>query len=210
MTKHLIFLVVSMLSILNPIGNAGIFLGLTKNAGNTMRKRIAVHTTIAVFIILFITVWVGINLLNFFGISLAAFEVAGSLVVFRIGFEMLHAKEDTAQHHTYPDQRIAISTRNKNDIAVVPLAIPIIAGPGAISTVILHGSGSVAHKVMMSGVIFSCALVIGITLWFSPVIARLLGVAGTRVITRLMGLILSAIAAQMLINGLLQVFPGLK
>ena len=132
MAKHLIFLAVSMLSILNPIGNAGIFLGLTKNVSDKLRKKIVIETTIAVFIILFVTVWVGLNLLNFFGISLAAFEVAGSLVVFRIGFDMLQAKEDTEQHHTYPDQRIAISTRNK-DIAVVPLAIPIIAGPGAIS-----------------------------------------------------------------------------
>ena len=206
MTKPLILSTINLLTILNPIGNAGIFLGMTKGTSYAVKRRIAWHTALAVLIVMLIGLWAGQRLLVFFGIGISAFEVAGSLVVFRIGFDMLQAKEDTSAHHTYPDQRIgAVNLRHKHDIAVVPLAIPIIAGPGTISTLIVHSSGGLHDKLLLSGITVICAFIIGLTLWFAPTIARWLGAAGMRVVTRLMGLVLTAIAAQMFINAVITV-----
>lgn len=198
-------LTIALLAILNPIGNAAIFVSMIK--GDTHAKhKTAISCAIAVAIILLVTIWVGIGLLKTFGISIGAFQTAGGLIVILIGLSMLKGQNPTHADHLNPQAQT-----NSGSIAVVPLAIPIIAGPGAMTTIILHMTylNSINYKIIISIICFILAAIIGVVLYFSPYIAKTLGNSGMRIMTSIMGLVITAIAFQMLASGLLKLLPGL-
>ena len=123
MNGYIIF-IAAMIAILNPIGNAAIYLSLVSDQSAAEQHATAVRTGIAIAIILVITIWVGMPLLKFFGISLSAFEAAGGLVILLIGLSMARAQPHQPEYHTYVESS---AHSEKNDVSVVPLAIPIIA-----------------------------------------------------------------------------------
>ena len=206
-SQQLISLGIALFAILNPIGNAAIYVGMTSKLSNTEKHKTAIVCALCVALILVITTWIGLGLLKFFGISIGAFQVAGGMIVTTIGLSMLkgHPHSHSA-HKSYKTQ-----ATERSSLAVVPLAIPIIAGPGAMTTLISHMTtlNTIHDKFTISTLCCILSAIIGLTLYCAPMIAKLIGEEGMNIVTRLMGLVLTSIAIQMLGSGLLQLFPGL-
>ena len=195
-----ITLFVGLFAMMNPFGNAAIFLSMTSADKNTDIKKVARTCTNAVAIILIVTVWVGTYLLELFGISINALTVAGGIIVLLIGLNMLSSNSSAST-----------SSSSSVNIGVVPLAMPLIAGPGAMATVLGHTSllQTWESKIMVSIVCVAMALVIGIILRFSQKLVDLIGESGLDVVTRVMGLVICGIAIQLLADGLPKLLPGL-
>lgn len=200
---------VGLIAILNPLGNTAIYIGMTAHLPSKVQHRCALHCSFAVFVILLLSIWFGQPMLSVFGISLGAFGSAGGIIVFLIALSMVRGQPHSPNYHTHIEGKAP--AHSGSQIAVVPLAIPIIAGPGAISTVIAHGYlfQSAQDKALESGIALVITVGIGIILFFAPLVGKALGEYGMKVTTRVMGLILAAIAMQMLGSGLIGLFPGL-
>jgi len=206
--QALITLTVALLAILNPIGNAAIYASIVSTKTKAEKSKAALVCAIAVMIILVITTWAGLDILKFFGISIGAFQGAGGVVVLLIGLSMIRGKAHTHEH----DNSDSAQRFNDNDsVAVVPLAMPIIAGPGAITALIAHmkNLNSLYDKLEISLICIMLAILVGVVLFFAPTIGRVVGESGMKVATRIMGLILTAIAFDMLASGMAALFPGL-
>jgi multiple antibiotic resistance protein len=168
--------------------------------------RTALKTSVAVGVILILAVWGGDGLLSFFGIGMPAFRIAGGLLVLIIAIAMFGARTSPARH-TDAEQAEAEA---KNDIAVVPMAIPLLAGPGAISLTIVdaHQVAGLADRLILSlGIVGVAAIVWGVLRMAEPIGERL-GTSGLNIGTRVMGLILAAMAVQFMADGMLELFPG--
>lgn len=200
---------VALIAVMNPIGNAALYIGMSADRTVHEQHKIAMACAVGVFIILLLAVWVGMPILKVFGVNLSSFEAAGGLVVTLIGLKMIRGGVHTHVH----DKRVEASEdKHKSHIAIVPLAMPIIAGPGAMSTIIANAKNfpTVADKITLSFVMLGVSVLIAIVLFFAPFIGRCLGKYGMRIVTRVMGLLLTAIALQMLAMGLNGLFPGLS
>jgi len=186
-------LLVGLLAVVNPLGALPIFLSMTNKNDPKADERTIRRAAIAVALILLISAWAGESLLGFFGITIDAFRTAGGLLILLMGITMLHGKQSHVQHH--PSE--AESVKDKEDISVVPLAIPLMAGPGAISLVILnankiHGwQGDI--KLVLA--IVSVAAIAWLVLMIAEKMRDKIGTIGLNIITRIMGLILAAIGA---------------
>ncbi len=205
--KHIITFAIAMLAITNPLGNLAIFAGLTGDKSPQEKKKTAFVAGAAITAILLIVTWSGELILEGFGIDIASFETAGGLIIALIGLSMLHAKT-SSMHHSPEEHEEA---KSKDSVAVVPIAIPIVAGPGAITTIVVETQkyGSIEDKITVSVVCLGISILLWICFYFSGPVSRLLGVTGINIVTRIMGIILAAIAFQMLSNGLKSLFPGL-
>ncbi len=198
---------ISLIAILNPAGSVGVFLSMTSDRSAQERQQIALVATLTIFITLVLITWIGIPILNLFGISLPAFEITGRLIILLRGLAMLNSKETET-----PTSQTAegMEPRSKREsIAVVPLAIPIIAGPGAMTNVIIFSqNSSIGYKFIVCGGILAVSLMMGVVLFFAPRIGRMIGETGINITTRIMGLLLAAIAMSMITSGLALMFPG--
>lgn len=199
---------VGIFAILNPLGAIPIYLSLTADRRPEEMQRNAVKASIAVAVILILAVWAGDALLAFFGIGIPAFRIAGGLLVLIIAIAMFDARTSPARH-TDAEQAEAEA---KNDIAVVPLAIPLLAGPGAISLAIVdaHQAGSFSGKLVFCLGIVGVAAIVWLILRLAEPIGERLGTGGLNIATRVMGLILAAMAVQFMADGMLEIFPGLS
>lgn len=191
----------------NPIGGVAIFTGLTSDLDESEKRATATKTGFASFIIMLVVLWIGSDLLLFFGITIPGLESAGGLIILLMGLSMLHSKTSTMKHH--PDEHE--DALEKESIAVVPLAMPILAGPGTIATIIVFTTehNTFIHKLVLSGVCALIAVVIWGCLYFSTPISKYLGKTGINITTRIMGMVLAAMAFQMLASGLKKLLPGL-
>lgn len=193
--------------ILNPFAAVPIFLVLTKNYTARERGRIANIAAITVLLVLVVAALTGEALLNGMGTSLSSFRVGGGIVLLLMALSMLQGQTDAVR--TSPAEEA--EAEDRHSIAVVPLAIPLLAGPGSISNVIIemHRSASEYHGLL---VILSIALVclfLWVVLRMATTLGRMLGQIGLNIINRLFGLILAAIAVEIMANGLKQLFPAL-
>jgi len=202
----LVTFAVALITITNPIGNLAIFASLTTDRDDAEKKRIAAQSAIAVAVILVLVTWTGSFLLDIFSISVPAFETAGGLIILLLGLAMLHSQPST-MHHPAGDEE----SEQKQSVAIVPLAMPIVAGPGAITTIIVrtHSADTILDRVLVSVVCLVVALLLLLAFRFAAPIGRRLGTSGINVVTRIMGMVLSAIAIGMIASGLKQLFPGL-
>lgn len=198
---------VAILAIVNPIGIVPIFLALTQGDSIAERRKTARLTALSVGLILVIAAFAGEAVLSFFGIGLPSFRVGGGILVLLMAISMLQAKQSRIRQS--PSE--AEYAEEKEHVAVVPLAIPLMAGPGAISVVIIHGHQAVnlQGKILLGGSIFSVALLSLISLYLAESIGKALGVTGLNIATRIMGLILASIGVQMIAQGLVKLLPGL-
>ncbi len=198
---------VGIFAILNPLGAIPVYLSMTINKSEVEIKRIAIKTAVAVAIILVISIWAGSAVLQFFGITMPAFRIASGLLVLLVAISMFHAKTSGASH---TDQE-TIEATQKDDIAIVPLAIPLLAGPGAISLVIVNANqmDQWFEKILLSLGILILAIVIWLTLRIANSLGKLMGTAGINTATRIMGLLLAAMAVQFMIIGIVEAFPSL-
>lgn len=197
----------SILIIVNPLGATLIYVSLTTNLDAPMRDGIARDSCrFALFILLFVAV-LGAWILQLFGISLEAFRIAGGILLFGIGMEMVYAK--TSRTKLTATEKY--ESRDMEDIAVMPLAIPMIAGPGAITTTIVLMNEAITLTPLAAGLVFaSIILSIVITYYMmrnSDYIMSKVGQREYRAINRLMGMLLIAIAVQFVLTGIRTAFP---
>lgn len=205
----LVIFVASMFAITNPLGNLAIFISLTNQRTLKQQRKIALTTGFSVAIILLISIWLGNGLLHFFNIEIYGFEIAGGFLILLISLSMLQAKKAATSH----EEDEEIKHKNpKESIAVVPMAIPIMAGPGAMTAAVLAGQkyATIGGKLCLSGGCLVIAGIITIVLLFAAFIARILGEEGLKIFTRIMGLILLSIAFDFIISGISTAFPGLS
>jgi multiple antibiotic resistance protein len=197
-----------LVAVVNPVGAIPIFISLTASQSVAQRRRTGTLAAVAIALVLWASLVVGEPLLGFFGISISSFRVAGGILILLMAISMLHAHVS----HTRQTDEEAAEAADKDSVAVVPLAIPLLAGPGAISTVILyaHRNGSPVHLVVIAVDILIVAAMAWICFRAAPVLSRWLGTTGINVVTRIMGLIIAAIGVEFITNGLKQLLPGLS
>ena len=198
---------IGIFAILNPLGVIPIYLSMMTDRRPEMMDRTAFKASVAVAVILTLAVWTGDSLLSFFGIGIPAFRIAGGLLVLLIAIAMFGAKTSPARH-TEAEQA---EGEAKDDIAVVPLAIPLLAGPGAISLAIVdaHQANGLPDKIVFSIGIIGVAMIVWLVLRLAEPIGKRLGTGGLNIATRVMGLILASMAVQFMADGMLELFPGL-
>lgn len=204
-TTELLTFSISLFAILNPIGNAAIYIGMVADRTPQQQHKTAFQCGIAITIILLVSVWVGWPILKFFGITIGSFELAGGFIVLLIALSMIKGQPHT---HNLDEPASIEANKAKDSIGVVPLAIPIIAGPGSISVIISFGSKhhGLADLIAQSIVCLIAAALLWVVLFFAPKIGHILGENGMKIASRVMGLILAAIAMQMMANGIKALF----
>lgn len=196
----------TLAAVLDPFLAVPIFLALTAQRGAAERGRLVNVVSITVFAVLAGSALFGEQLLLLVGASLPAFRVGGGLVLLLMALAMLNAQVGGVRQ----SQEEARELQSGELSGVVPLAVPLLAGPGAISTTILAAqSGGAAHFVAILGCILAVCALTWITLRLAGPIGAKLGTTGLNIATRLLGLLLAALAIQTMAEGLRQLFPGL-
>lgn len=198
---------IALLAVVDPIGTVPIVAALTAHSKAVDVRTIAKTVVLAVTTILLLALFFGEDLLLFFGISLSSFRVSGGILLMLMAISMLQAEISP----TVQTREEAREGEAKQSIAVVPLAMPLLAGPGAISTVILYapGGSGIKHYLLMSLDIIAVAVISWIVLSSIPWLTRHLSKTGINIFTRLMGVILSALAVEFIASGLKGLFPVL-
>lgn len=190
----------SLFAILNPFGVVAIYLSMVDEYSHVEKVKILRKSSIAVFVILICVIWVGDSILNFFGISIAAFRIGGGLIIVLFGLKILSGT-DSSEKEDSKTKAVA-----RPDISVVPLAIPIIAGPGALVVTLTEMHNT--FKLIVSAVCVFIAIAVWLILRNALVLSKFLGTAGLNILTKVMGLFLVVIATQMMLEGCIAIFPG--
>ena len=193
---------VTLLVTLDPPGLAPIFLSVTRGMSAEQRKVVAVRASIIAFGLLAFFALVGDVLLKALGVSLPAFRIAGGLLLFWIAFEMVFERRNERKQNTAD---VAITQDHIQNVAAFPLAIPLMAGPGALTAMMLLAGRAGGDPVMLAMLVAIAALVVAsctVTFLLATPISRMLGVTGNVVLTRLLGVILAAMAVQFVIDGI--------
>lgn len=198
---------IAMVIMMNPLGSLSIFLELNHKVKIKQQRKIATTCGFAIVIIMLISLWLGGEILDLMGITISSFRFAGGIILLLIGLSMLQSRESPVANT--PEDNIAAEERAS--IAVVPMALPTIMGPGSISTLVLASNDYplVPQKLWLS---FICILLAGgmfIILYYGATIANFVGDSVIKVIVRIMGMIIMAIAVGMLASGLVGLIPAL-
>lgn len=192
---------VTLFVVIDPVGIAAIFTALVRMSDEAFQRKMAIRGTAIASTIIFTFFFVGDKLLTMVGVGIPAFRIAGGILLFLLAIDMVFARQTGLRSTTVKEQEEA---EHKNDISVFPLAFPLIAGPGALTTVLLL-STSTEQTIMFVWIGAIIALVLLLTLLsllFASKITRLLGETGANVVSRLLGLILAALAVQYIIDGI--------
>lgn len=196
-------------AIMNPIANVPIFLGLTAEDDEKTTRLIALRALIIAFVIVSLFAVSGQFIFHLFGISLPAFRITGGLLVFLIGFHMLQGNQSTVHHDK--GKPVEESLEAKLSVAVSPLALPILAGPGTIATAMNFTAGGGVPELVSTIISFGVLCIITYVFFiFGGRLVSYLGSAALGAITRMMGLILAVIGTQMAIEGLQGAFKVLS
>lgn len=198
----------AVVTIVNPLGAVGPFLSMTVGNSNEKRKSTAYRACVLATGVLCVCTAAGGFVFQFFGITLPALKIAGGCLLFLVGMDMVNARE-SGSRATNEEQAEGAA---KEDIAIFPLGIPLLSGPGAMVTVfiLVERAKSPIEQGFIYLSIFFTMLLSYVLLTQASRVARWLGATGINVMSRIMGLVLAAIAVQFILNGLLDVFPGLK
>lgn len=200
---------IALLVIVNPIGVIPFFIHFTSGFDRERRRRTVRVAAFGAFCVIALSALLGSRLIDFFGISLASFSVGGGLLLLLSALQMFQAQPAESRHEDIREGGAKADAGN--DIAVVPLTIPLLTGPATISTMVIYAQKA-RHWYEMA-VLIGYAVVIGAAVWIafslSGRIARALGPTGIHVMTRLMGLVLAALAIEVMADGLGQLFPAL-
>ncbi|KVT48930.1 YchE family NAAT transporter [Burkholderia ubonensis] len=199
---------ISLLALINPVGAVPFFLSLTAQQTDDERRRTIRIASVSVFCVITVTTLLGQQIIDFFGISVGSLEVGGGIIMLLMAISMLNAQAGNTR--STPEERH--EAEQKDNIAVVPLAIPLLTGPGSISTVIIYAANS-RHwydrvGLVAIGAILACLCFFAMRL--AEPIANWIGRTGINIATRLMGLMLSALAVEFIVNGLRALLPALR
>lgn len=198
---------VTLLAIVNPMAAVPFFIHYTQHFAPLQRKRTIWISAFSAFAVIAASALLGLQLLEFFSISLASFQVGGGLLLLISAMNMLNAQP--AEARSNPDEVEDAAARDS--IAVVPLTIPLLTGPATMSTVVIYADRAqgVWQMAALVGYGVVVALATAVCFWLAEPIARVLGRTGINVMTRLMGLILAALAVEVMAEGLHKLFPAL-
>jgi multiple antibiotic resistance protein len=199
---HLLSVFMGFFAIMNPIANTSVFLGLTAEDDPETRRKIAAKALIVSFVIVLVFSAAGKLIFDLFGISLPAFRVMGGILVALVGYHMLQGGEHSSvQHPSEEDKQKSLEA--ELEIAITPLAMPILAGPGTIATAMNFAStGGVSEFIVTVGAFFVLCIISYVFFVSGERFVKYIGDNGIKVVTRLMGLILAVIGVQMLIDGI--------
>jgi len=197
----------SLIVIINPLMVTSVFITLTANATPAAKQAIIRRTSLTAFIVLLVFAVSGTLIFKFFSITIGAFQIAGGIILFSVAMGMLHAR--TSRTKQTPEEMDEAMSRE--DIAVVPLAIPIVSGPGAITTVVvLSGeTRAIPNIAILFLAIVVAMVIVFVMLRNADRVQNFMGLAGLNITTRLMGLVLAAVAVQFVIHGVESVLPEL-
>jgi len=191
---------VTLLVVVDPLGLAPIFAALTRGYPEKRKREAAIRGTALGAVILLVFALAGDVLLEALGIGIPAFRIAGGILLFLLSLDMIFASPAGLRSRTVREQE---EISYEHDISVFPLAIPLIAGPGAITTVLLYtGEKSAPELAAFVGVLLAVLLLTLISLLLAPRIMRLFGETGSNVLTRVLGVLLAALAVQFVLDGL--------
>ncbi|CAD0183355.1 inner membrane protein [Ruegeria sp. THAF57] len=198
----------ALFAIMNPITNLPVFLSVTDGLSPVDQRKVATKTALYCLILGGAFAAVGNKTLGLFGISVDDLRVAGGLVVLMIGLNMLNGNESTSHHGTEGEKQ---SYPKPETVAFYPLAFPILVGPGTITTLILyaHHVSKPVDAMIYSGVFLAVLFLLFITFWNASALAKRLSANARVIMSRFMGMILSAIAIGMIADGLKVLLPGL-
>jgi len=198
---------IALLAIVNPIGVIPFFIHFTQGFDRRQRQRTIRIAAISACVVISVSALAGLQIIEFFGISLASFQVGGGLLLLMSALQMLNAQPAESRKDDLSDggERADAGA----SIAIVPLTIPLLTGPATISTMVIYAEKT-KHWWQL-GVLVLYGVVIGVAVWIafslSGRIARVLGKTGINVMTRLMGLLLAALAVEVMSDGLVKLFP---
>ncbi|NJE43432.1 neutral amino acid NAAT transporter SnatA [Thermococcus sp. GR6] len=202
--KHFVILYGGLFAITNPIGAVPVFLGVTHDLSWSERREIARKTAITVVVTLVTFALIGQWIFRFFGSSMDAFAIAGGILLFRMAMDMLSGRLSSIKISREETEEFDEEVVTLEEVAIIPLAIPLISGPGAITTVMIYTAKSISlpEKVTVIASIMAIGLTVWLVLCSANKIKTKLGRVGIKVMTRMMGLILTSMAVQMIINGI--------
>ena len=203
-----IFLFAALFSVLNPIGTVPIFVGLTQDYTQKERSKVSLLTAINVFIILIISFFVGKYVLEFFGITITALRIAGGIIIASSGFSLLNGK---FSKNRGINKKVEEDISTRNAIALTPLAMPMLAGPGSISLLIaFYQEHNKTEEVIISSVaILVVSAMIFLILRSAHYLAKYLGASGIVAISRIVGFLTIAIGIQYIISAVLAIVRGI-
>lgn len=200
MTEELLKFFVLFFVVVEPISLVPLFAGLTAGAGEAFRRRMALRSVLLAGVVLALFAFGGAWFLQTMGISIAAFRIAGGVMLFLIALEMVFARESGTRTTTEELDE----SRKRADISVFPLAFPFIAGPGALAIVLLTFGASRGEWALSAGLFGVVIAVLAITyalMRLTPLVMRVMGVTGANVVNRLSGVVLAALAVQFIVDG---------
>ncbi|WP_133408388.1 MarC family protein [Parashewanella tropica] len=190
-------LTVSLFAITVPVAASAVYLGLTREYSHIDKLKTIGLTAVMFFSILTLFTFFGENILNFFSISIEAFKVAGGAILFLSALQLVSSKTNISSSDNDEQSSSPMA------IAIVPLAMPMLVGPGTISTVVIytHMHPSLLHELLMVGVILTNTLIIMLVFWLTNHFGKLLSDNVTSIVNRLMGLIIASMAVEFLLTG---------
>ena len=197
----------SLLAMINPISAAPMYLALTAGYAPAQRRRTLRSAVLTAFSVLLAFALLGGAIFQLFGITIDAFRIAGGIIFFGIGMDMLQAKRARGKTTEEEEQE----GRTKTDVGVTPLGIPMITGPGAITTVmvLMTQANTRMHVAIVFGAVALVLFISYLTLLASPRLVRVFGQTGLNVMTRIMGLLVAVIGVQFVIDGVRPVLTGI-
>ncbi len=196
--EHALTVFMGFFAIMNPIANTAVFIGLAGEEDRSRQKKIAAKSLFIAFVIILLFAILGKIIFHLFGITLPALRITGGILVFIIGYHMLHGQSSSLHK---PD------THNDSDVAISPLAVPLLAGPGTIATAMNFSASGGWLNISVTISMFAVLCLVTFLFFLSAQkIVTLIGNSGLSIVTRLMGLILAIIGTQMFITGVLVIF----
>ena len=202
-----IYLFFALFSVLNPIGTVPIFVGLTQFDDKNERSRIALWTAINVFIILMISFFIGQYILSFFGITINALRITGGIIIASSGFSLLNGRFNKNKGI---NKKVEQEIQVRNDIALTPMAMPMLAGPGSMSLLIAYYQEhhAISDLISSSLAMLAVSIVIFIVLRSAHYLSKILGTSGIVAISRIVGFLTIAIGIQYIISSILNIMSG--
>lgn len=203
-----IYVFAALFSVINPLGAIPIFVGLTQDDSKQERSRISLWTAVNVFIILMISYFAGKYVLAFFGISIDSLRIAGGIIIVSSGFSLLTGNFSKKKG---VNKKVQNDAMHRNDIALTPLAMPMLAGPGSISLLIAfyQEHAEISQKVICCLAVLLVAFSIFLILKSAHYLSRILGASGIVAISRIIGFIVIAIGIQYITSAAINIFKVL-
>lgn len=202
MLTHILYSFVTLFVIIDPVGSAVIFAGLTRGMPDHMRRQAGLRGVLVASALILGFALGGAWLLAALGITLPAFRIAGGILLFLLATEMVFARQSGIRGPTALEEQEA---EERNDVSIFPLAFPLLAGPGALTSIVLLMER--AAPLAALGVVIALAAVMAITLALllaAPRVMQLVGVTGANVVSRVLGVVLAALAAQFVLDGIVE------